>query len=82
MGNIEQEFARLLFALIELDMKYADEMLPEISCEARLVAMHKARYEHINVPAELRHASRAWLEQKGFNRFRQLPWPPAGELPE
>ena len=83
MGNFEQEYARLLFALIELDMEYARETIPEASSdEVRLVAMHKARYEHTDVPAEYRHASRAWLEKFGFNRHKQQPWPPVGELPE
>lgn len=83
MGNLEQEAQRLFFALIELDMDYAREKLPDLSCDlARLVAMHKARYEHTVIPAQYRHASRVWLQQHGYNRFKQLPWPPAGELPE
>jgi hypothetical protein len=82
MGNPEQESVRLFYALIELDMNYVREMVPEMTNDAaRLVCLHKARYEHTGVPAEYRHASRAWLEQNGFSRYKQLPWPPAGELP-
>jgi hypothetical protein len=46
-----------------------------------LNAMHKARYEQAGLPAELRHASRDWLEANGHDRFRGLPWPPMGVLP-
>jgi hypothetical protein len=81
--NIDQEAARLTFALIELDMNYAREILPDASNdEVLLCSLHKDRYEHVNIPPELRHASRAWLQERGFHRYKQLPWPAEGELPE
>ncbi len=52
-----------------------------IDDEAVLIAMHKARYEVPDIPDELRHASREWLESRGFDRLRGTPWPPKGVLP-
>lgn len=73
-------------ALRRLDLSWAHEQIPEggprPSNEALLIGMHKARYECVEIEAELRHASRAWLEARGFGRRSALPWPPAGELPE
>jgi len=83
MARIRTEEDVRNLALIELDMEYARMVLPGLSSdEVRLAAMHKARYEILSMPPELRHESRAWLEKFGFTRWRQIPWPPAGELPE
>lgn len=73
-------------ALRRLDLSWAHEQIPEggprPSNEALLVGMHKARYECTDIEPELRHASRDWLELRGFGRRSGLPWPPAGELDE
>ena len=83
MWENNEELDSMYRALMHLDMEYAREMIPEASSdEVRLVAMHKARYELVTMPPELRHESRAWLEKFGFNRHKQQPWPPVGELPE
>ena len=70
-------------AISTLDMTYARRMMASASDdEVRLLAMHKARYEATRIAPELRHASRAWLEERGFTRFYDLPWPTDGSLPE
>ena len=46
-----------------------------------LNALHKVRYEHADVPAEMRHASRDWLQAHGHDRIHGLQWPPLGTLP-
>lgn len=46
-----------------------------------LTAMHKARYEVPDIPDELRHESREWLESRGHDRLSGIPWPPKGKLP-
>ena len=51
------------------------------SRKAAEIAFHKMRYEARHIPAEKRHASRVWLETRGFSRWHKLPWPPVGELP-
>ena len=83
MTKIKISLDRMDRALEILDMGYAREMMPMVSSdEVRLVAMHKARYERTSISPELRQESRAWLEKFGFQRYRQLPWPPEGELPK
>jgi hypothetical protein len=69
-------------ALTELDMDYARRTLPQASCdEVLLMSLHKARYECSAIAAELRHASRAWLWDRGLKRFDMSPLLPEGELP-
>lgn len=49
---------------------------------ARLIAMHRARYELPEIDPQLRHESRAWLEARGYSRHADFgPWPPKGKLP-
>lgn len=69
-------------ALIALDLEWARKRDPRLTEHALLIGMHKARYECINIPADLREQSRAWLEQYGYLRFEGLPWPDRGVLPE
>ena len=69
-------------ALLALDLKWARERFPEESSdEVLLTAMHKARYECIDLPAVARQESRAWLEVRGFSRTKGLPFPSDGSLP-
>ena len=83
MKKDEEVWEELRGALLTLNMEFARKAFPEMSGdEARLVAMHKARYEITSMPAELRHESRAWLEKFGYHRYQQLPWPPEEVLPE
>lgn len=46
------------------------------------IAIHKVRYECFAVEPALREESREWLEKAGVGRFRGLPWPPKGVLPD
>lgn len=69
--------------LSRLDMEFARRTLSWASSdEVRLVAMHKARAECLDVHSELRHASVEWLRMHGYRlrNGRELPMP--GELPE
>lgn len=71
-------------ALRTLDMDYARRVLPQASSdEVRLLAMHKARYECKTIGPEYRHASGAWLRERGFGRgIPGEPLLPEGELPQ
>ena len=70
--------------LITLDIEAYKKMVgqPNASDEMALCGLHKARYEIVVLPAELRHTSREWLESRGYSRIYGLSWPPVGELPE
>lgn len=69
-------------ALTELDMDYARRMLPDASNdEVRMIAMHKARYDCTQIANDLRHASGAWLRERGYKRLGGIPLLPEGELP-
>lgn len=67
--------------LVALDMDWAREMMPNMSDDVRLIAMHKTRYEIRTIPDDERHASRSWLEERDLSRLGFLPWPPLGVLP-
>jgi hypothetical protein len=45
-----------------------------------LIGMHKLRYELSSMGRALRQESRAWLEVRGYGRYRGLPWPPSEVL--
>mgnify|MGYP003693772219 CR=1 FL=1 len=67
-------------ALVRMDLEWAKKMLPDASSDAmREMAMHKARYEAMDISAELRQASREWLEVHGFKRLGGMPWPDESE---
>lgn len=70
-------------AFRELDMGFARAAFPNASSdEVLLMAMHKARYECLDMEDALRHESRAWLEERGYERFKGQPWPTDGSLPK
>lgn len=67
-------------ALAELDMEWArEQMLTASSDEVRLISMHKARYEAVNIEPALRLESKAWLQERGYGRLYGLPF--TEELP-
>jgi hypothetical protein len=69
-------------ALRTLDMDWARRQLPGASDdEVRLLSMHKARYELKQLEPEYRHASGAWLRERGYRRFDGTELLPDGELP-
>lgn len=80
--SIHDDLAKRNRILREMDVAAFRRACPGISPEAVLPAMHKARYEIASMAPELRHASRAWLEQNGYGRYQGGPWPPAGVLEE
>ena len=75
--QIEQE---RLNALIEFDIDYCQAEMPQLPRETIILGMHKARYLCKAVPAELRHASAAWLREGGHTN-RGAPILPEGQLP-
>jgi hypothetical protein len=67
--------------LRELDVRSAKGAMPGASDdEVVLIALHKARYDCVDIEAELRHASGAWLRERGFGRMHG-PLLTEGELP-
>lgn len=69
-------------ALREMNLDYARAVLPRASSEEVLIiALHKARYECLDIEPELRHASGQWLRERGYGRMRG-PLLPEGELPQ
>lgn len=68
--------------IINLDVDKAMQMYPApIHRHSALIGLHKARYQLKAAPAELRHASRAWLAQYGCVGLFGEPLLPEGELP-
>ena len=69
-------------ALSRLDMDYARKVMPDASCdEVRLVAMHKARYECLDLPDKIREDSGRWLREHRFHRMDGSDVLPEGMLP-
>ena len=74
--------ARRVALLTALDLDYARRLFPQArSDQVLLAALHKARYECLEIEPRLRHESRAWLEGHAYGRLNGLPWPPMGKLP-
>jgi hypothetical protein len=69
-------------ALANLDLEWARNQCGGGSDEMLLVALHKSRYDAVRIAPELRHASRKWLEERGYKRIGGLPWPADGSLPK
>ncbi len=69
--------------LERLDIDLAKMMMPEASSDrVILIALHKARYESINIASELRQESRKWLEINGYGRYKKQSFSSDGSLPE
>lgn len=43
--------------------------------EVLLLALHRARYELPYLPEAARKESEAWMRERGFRRYGELPWP-------
>lgn len=70
-------------ALRELDLTYARHMIPRASSDdVLLLALHKARYDCVDLEPEYRHESGRWLREHGYGRMNGLALLPEGELPE
>lgn len=70
-------------ALVNLDLDWARKAMPgESADDVRLVALHRARYESVKVPPELRIESGAWLRERGLLRSNLHPVLPGDKLPE
>lgn len=70
-------------ALTKLDLEWARRQVPRYSdAHVLLMALHKARYECTDIAPELRHASGAWLRERGYHRLTGRPLLPEGELPK
>ncbi|MDP3219198.1 MAG: hypothetical protein Q8S73_34185 [Deltaproteobacteria bacterium] len=79
--DIEEYVRQRDAALNTLDMEWAAQQMPYSAPEVRLLAMHKARYEAVNIAPELRHESAEWLHAAGCTRLDGSPLLSAGELP-
>lgn len=69
-------------ALIAMDIDYFMRACPGAPRYQVEVAAHKARYECVQIPAEFRHASGAWLRERGYGRMTGEELLPEGQLPE
>jgi hypothetical protein len=77
-------------ALLALDMRWARAQARE-ACrvsgrtmpgdDVLLAGMHKARYECKDLPAEARHESRRWLQERGLVRLGMQAFLPDDQLP-
>ena len=79
--EIEEYVRQRDAALSTLDMEWAAQMMPYAAPEVRLMAMHKARYEAVDIAPELRKESAEWLQAAGCARLDGSPMLPASELP-
>ena len=74
MMSLKEMLAERNKALSDLDMDYARRMMPATTDRIRLVAMHKARYECVQISADLRAASRKFLESTRHSRLGGIPF--------
>jgi hypothetical protein len=83
MRTLDVQLTERNRALVQMDYEYLrNQMGRYVSDEMCALTLHKARYECTTIPAECRHASRAWLAEKGYGRMTGGPLLPEGELPE
>jgi hypothetical protein len=85
-ANTAGELARYISerncALLNLDMDWARKNMPAASSdEVRLIAMHKARYDCTGIEDSERHASRKWLQERGYKRIENMEFLQEGKLP-
>ena len=64
-----------------LDVDAAIRQVPSMSRETALLALHKARYDCIDIDPELRHASAAYLRAGGYRDMSGAEILPEGQLP-
>ena len=70
-------------ALLSLDLEYAGRMTGSRDKIILLLALHKSRYECVQLPDEPRLESARWLRERGYHRMQgNLPLLPEGELPK
>lgn len=82
MSTLAQYLVERNAALSTLDLEWARRTLPLAKSDHVLLAsMHKARYECIDIDAELRHESCRWLRAHALGRMGGLDLLPDGELP-
>jgi N-acetylglutamate synthase-like GNAT family acetyltransferase len=67
--------------LAEMNMQWAREMMPGTTDQIRIMAMHKARVEALDMDRALRLESIEWLRERGFSRGTGDTLPPPGMLP-
>ena len=77
MKNHNLESRRMMLEMDIPKMAADYGLTPEVA----EVALHKARFDAVSIPREMRAASREWLESRGYKRMMNMPWPPAGVLP-
>jgi hypothetical protein len=80
-NNLEKFLARRNRALADLDLEYAKEVTGSDNEEILLMALHKARYECVQLDDDLRNFSALWLRQHGYKRDDGSDLLPHGELP-
>lgn len=67
MDELEKFRARRNQAFRDLDLEWARTMIPDASSDfVRLLALHKARLDCVDIEPELRRESARWLLANGF----------------
>ena len=56
-------------------------LFPSMTAEVAEITLHKCRYDCTDLPAEMRHASRAWLDLRHYGAMGGRDLLPEGELP-
>lgn len=56
-------------------------LMPGMTAEVAEITLHKCRYDCTALPAEMRHASRAWLAERSYGAMGGRDLLPEGELP-
>jgi hypothetical protein len=83
----EEEYRERLRVLAELDVEKFQEMLAPAALrvlmnvpeeqrrETLVISMHRARYELVEMPEEVREESRRFLQAAGVRRLHGAAWP-------
>ena len=56
-------------------------LMPGMTAEVAEITLHKCRYDCTALPAEMRHASRSWLAERGYGAMLGRDLLPEGVLP-
>ncbi len=67
LSNLERWRLRRNLALAELDLEWARVATKgHLTNDGLLAALHRARFDCVDIPEELRLESAAWLQAQGF----------------
>lgn len=82
-STIQDYVAERNQALLDLDIEFVRKHLSQYQYrtdEFMLLILHKMRYEVATMPPDKRIESRKWLQNNGYKRIDNLPWPENDQL--